>query len=133
MIYTSYDLSQVVVVYLLCSKFCTQVIHANDAHHFQCDVKVLIEELHSFDKHVYYGQWSMSIAQCIYLLVIHFLTSFLLFFFFFFSDFKIFFIYCVFKPLFWRTKMYWNHVFSYCFLSVTVKIQFQNLFNMPHG
>ena len=39
-----------------------------------------------------------------------------------FNGFKIFFIYCVFKRFSCSTKMFWNHPFSYCFLSVTVKI-----------
>ena len=42
----------VVDVYLLCCKCCTQVIHANGAHHFQCDVKVLIQELYCFDTNI---------------------------------------------------------------------------------
>ena len=47
-----------------------------------------------------------------------------------FYDFKNFFIYCMFKPLSCSTKVCWNHPFSYYFLSVTVEIQFQNIFNL---
>ena len=36
-------------VYLLCNKCCLQVIHANGAQHFLCDVKVLIQELYCLD------------------------------------------------------------------------------------
>ena len=46
-----------------------------------------------------------------------------------FQDFKNYFIYCVFKHLSCCTKMYWNLSVSYFFLSMTVIIQFQNIFN----
>ena len=61
-------------------------------------------------------------AQCMYLLLIQLLmtfteTSMVL---------KIFFTYCVFKPMSCSTNIHWNHPF----LSVIVKIQFQNIFNL---
>ena len=72
-------------------------------------------------------------CQCKYLLVIQFYMSFTeTFFSHSFAGFKIFVIYCVFKPVSRRTRIYWDYPFLsvIVFLSVTVTVQFENLFNM---